>query len=329
AVGGEFVSKAVRALGPLATRPAEVPEPADTSPRDPARQAIQAHLARHTRALRLADMAVRRDADDAVHQMRVAARRLRSGLRVFRPLLDRTWADDLREELAWVAGALGGYRDREVLLARLDEHAGELPEDLPVAEVRALLRRRLRREMTEARKHALETLSNDRYLALHDALVDACADPRTLEDAERPSRDVLPPLVTHAWKRLARDAERLLADEAASGGAPDDEWHETRKAAKKARYAVEACVPVFGSDAAAMAKQLSRVTEVLGEHQDGAVAADAVRGMAASGRVGAEVAFALGVLHGVERDHVERTRAEFAAIWPEVRRRRLRKWLEG
>jgi CHAD domain-containing protein len=329
AVAGEFVSKAVRALGPLASRPAEVPEPPDTGPDDPAREAIRAHLARHTRALRLADMAVRRDADDSVHQMRVATRRLRSGLRVFRPLLDRTWADELRDELGWVAGALGGYRDREVLLARLDEHAGELPADLPVAEMRALLRRRLRREMTEARKQALETLGSERYLALQDALVAACADPSTLDEAERPAGEVLPPLVKQAWKRLSRDAEQLLADEGSGDGAPDEEWHTARKAAKKARYSVEACVPVFGGDAATLAKQLSKVTEVLGEHQDGAVAAEAVRGMAATGRVGAEVAFALGVLHEVERDHVERTRSQFAELWPEVRRRKLRKWLEG
>ncbi|HEU4491761.1 MAG TPA: CYTH and CHAD domain-containing protein [Jiangellales bacterium] len=329
AVAGEFVSKAVRALGPLASRPAEVAEPPDTGPGDPAREAIRAHLARHTRALRLADMAVRRDAEDSVHQMRVATRRLRSGLRVFRPLLDRTWADDLRAELGWVAAALGGYRDREVLLARLDEHVGELPEELPVADVRALLRRRLRREMTEARKHALETLGSERYLALHDTLVAACADPPTLEDAERPAGEVLPPLVKKAWKRLSRDADKLLADESDGEGAPDEEWHTARKAAKKARYSVEACVPVFGDEAAALAKQLSRVTEVLGEHQDGAVAAEAVRGMAATGRVGPGVAFALGVLHEVERDHVERTRSQFAELWPEVRRPRLRKWLEG
>jgi hypothetical protein len=41
------------------------------------------------------------------------------------------------------------------------------------------------------------------------------------------------------------------------------------------------------------------------------------------------VAFALGVLHEVERDHVERTRSQFAELWPEVRRPKLRKWLEG
>ena len=34
--------------------------------------AVQAHLARHTRALRAADVGVRRDAEDSVHQMRVA-----------------------------------------------------------------------------------------------------------------------------------------------------------------------------------------------------------------------------------------------------------------
>lgn len=328
AVSGEFVSKAVRAMGPLAAAPADVADPGEVGPADPARSAVAAHLARHTRALRVADMAVRRDADDAVHQMRVSARRLRSGLRVFRPLLDREWADALRDELAWVATGLGDYRDREVLLERLEEHAGELPADLPVDEVRTLLRRRLRREMAEARRRALEMLDTPRYLELQDSLVAACADPLTTADAEAPAGDVLPPLVAKAWKKLARSASRLLADEAADPeGAPDEEWHEARKLAKKARYAAEACAPVLGEGAEGLAKQLSKVTDVLGQHQDGAVAAESVRTMAGAGRTTPTVAFALGVLHGVEREHVRRTRSEFAELWPEASRRRYRRWL--
>ena len=56
------------------------------------------------------------DDDAAVHDMRVAVRRLRSLLRTARPLLDRPWAESVRAELDWLAGRLGVVRDLDVLI---------------------------------------------------------------------------------------------------------------------------------------------------------------------------------------------------------------------
>jgi len=41
-------------------------------------------------------------------------RRLRSDLRTFRALLDESWAERLRDDLRWLGGELGGFRDAEV-----------------------------------------------------------------------------------------------------------------------------------------------------------------------------------------------------------------------
>jgi CHAD domain-containing protein len=328
AVGGEFVSKAVRALGPFAAAPPEVPEPATATPTDPARDAVRAHLARHTRRLRAADMMVRRDQPDGVHQMRVSARRLRSGLRVFRPLLDQQWADGLRDELAWVASELGDYRDTEVLLERLEAHLDHIPAGIDPQPARAHVERVLTARLAAARARALAMLASPRYHALHVRLVHAAADPVTNEQADLPSAAVVPALVDGAWSKLATEATRLLADERKRpGGAPDEEWHRARISAKKARYAAEAAAPVFGPDAAAFAKQLAQVTEVLGEHQDAAVASDRVVALAGDEGVTPEAAFALGALLAVERDAAEDTRSRFALLWPEVRKRRWRRWL--
>jgi hypothetical protein len=85
---------------------------------------------------------------------------------------------------------------------------------------------------------------------------------------------------------------------------------------------------VFGSKAADLAKKLSKVTDVLGEHQDAAVAAEAVHELVGGGRIEAQVAFTLGVLMGVERSHGQGTREEYAALWADVRRKKYRKWLD-
>lgn len=327
AAGGEFVAKAVRALGPFAAAPPEIPAPADVSPADPASEAIAAHLARHSRALRRADIMVRRDEPDSVHQMRVAARRLRSGLKVFSPLVDTEWADALRAELSWVAGNLGDYRDAEVLLSRLECHLDLLEDDLDTSAALALIRGELNATMSRARADALQMLDSKRYLDLHAQLVDAAASPVTTADADRPGRDVLPPLATKAWKKLAKECDRLLRDELSGNGAPDEEWHETRILAKKARYAVEVLAPVFGSEANRFAKKLAEVTEVLGEHQDAAIAKDRVEEIGTLPDAPSPAAFVMGVLRGVEQESADRQRGVFAGVWPRVSKARWRSWL--
>src|SRR5262249_5596076 len=132
AVGGEFVPKVVRALGPQATADPDPPMPQKVDLDEPARVAVRDMLRRDVRALIGLDLAVRRGAEDGVHQMRVTARRLRSILKTFRPLLDPEWATSLRSELSWLADSLGEARDHEVLLHRLTAQLDELPADLVV-----------------------------------------------------------------------------------------------------------------------------------------------------------------------------------------------------
>jgi CHAD domain-containing protein len=192
---------------------------------------------------------------------------------------------------------------------------------------RQVLRDRMIERMSEARSDALEVLESARYLGLHEALVAACASPVTTEKAQRPGKEVLPPLVAKAWRKFAAKAAALLAAESATpDGAPDTQWHQARIAAKRVRYAADAVAPVLGKDAARFARQMSKVTEVLGDHQDAAHAAAIAREFAAS--ADAELAFALGVLCGAERAHVGSARSRFARLWPKVSKEKLRRWFE-
>ncbi len=306
-------SKAAHALGPRASAPPDLVPPGPVSPKDPAADAVRAHLATHVRRFLLQDVRVRRDLPDAVHQMRVAARRLRSGLHAFGPLVDPEWAAALRTELGWAASELGAIRDTEVLLGRLDAHAARLaPDDAALA--CEAVDRVLRERLTHAREEALEALRSQRHRDLLVALVQAAHAPLLTDAAQAPARDVLPALVDKAWRRLRRDVRGLRLD------GPSTDWHETRIAAKKARYAVEAVVPVFGAPAKALAEQLSMVTEVLGEHQDAAIAQDTVREIAGHDGIDGRTGFALGLLHGVEVEAEHRARLQFVKAWPRVRK---------
>ncbi len=112
-------SKGIRALvGDAELRP--LIDPGERPrPKQPASDAVAFHVRTQVAAIVSQDLRVRRHLPDAVHQYRVAARRLRSVLQAFGPLVDAEWARSLRTELGWIASVLSQSRDREVLEARL------------------------------------------------------------------------------------------------------------------------------------------------------------------------------------------------------------------
>jgi CHAD domain-containing protein len=304
-------SKAAGALGPRASAPPDIPEPEWPRPGGVSGDAVRALLATHTRRLLLQDVRFRRDLPDSVHQMRVAIRRLRSGLKVFRDLVDEDWASGLRTELGWAASQLGLSRDTEVLAERLQRHADQLE---PTDAVRAwkAMAPWLAQRADQARLVALESLSTDRYGAMLQSLMTASVSPVLTEQADLPCATTMPPLVNSAFRRL-RSAIAELTDES-----PSTDWHEARIDAKRARYAIEAIVPIFGDKARPIVARFAEVTDVLGEHQDAYVAQEAIRERMALGEVDAPTAFSLGLLHGVEvRDELQ-LRIDFWRIWPVV-----------
>ena len=317
----EATSKAVRALGDPADVPPVLPAPTALDPDAPAADAVQAHLITYTQALRRQDLRVRLDAYDSVHQFRVATRRLRSGLRAFRPLLVPGWDVPLRADLKWLAGGFAAARDTEVMLARLVDRAARLPDAGAADTVQTFLRRRLGRELDEARDVGLAVLAGDRYAALHQALLAAATDPATTPAARRSCRKALPPLAGRAFDRLLKATGNLGPD------ASDATWHQTRIAAKRARYAAEACAPALGKPAKQLARKLSRITDTLGEHQDAVVATETLTRLATAQRVPSRTAYWLGVLHEQERAAARAARASFADEWAKVKTSKSTRWL--
>lgn len=303
-------TKALSALGPAAWADPDIPEPDPVTPDDSAGDAVHAHLVTHARRFLMQDVRVRRDLPDSVHQMRVAARRLRSGLRVYSPLVDPVWSRHLRDELGWAASELGLSRDSEVLLARLDKHADELDEAdarLIHEHVDPLMQEKAR----AGREEALEAMRSERHLDLLDALVDAANHPQLTEAAAVPAREALPPLFDKAWRKLAKEVKALTLN------SPSEEWHESRITAKRARYAAEALAPVFGAPAKQLASALSSVTEQLGEHQDAYIAQETCRELAA--HFDGPTGFALGLLHAFEVEQELLARVKLQQEWPAVR----------
>lgn len=102
----ELPLKMARALGPR--YPADSPAPPRPTRKEPASAVLLAYLHEQIEALKAHDPGVREGTPDAVHQLRVAARRLRSVLASYRKLTERNTAKLLRSELQWLAGTVGG-----------------------------------------------------------------------------------------------------------------------------------------------------------------------------------------------------------------------------
>jgi CHAD domain-containing protein len=291
---------------------------------------VLAHLREHVARLQAQDPLVRADQHDAVHQQRVASRRLRSALASYRPLFDRVVTDLLRDELAWLATVLGAARDAEVVRDHLRAAVEAEPADLVVGEVVARIVATLDARYRAAHDELLLDLDRPRYFALLDrldALVGAppfaagpAGQPRP---ADRPADEVL--LVARAFGQV----RTLVRAADAAGGQEERDLllHDVRKAAKRARYAGESLVPGYGKPAARFAQRMAAVQEVLGEHQDSVVVRDELRRLAAEAFAAGESTFTYGRLHALEQARGERTQEAFQATWDDAAQARWRAWL--
>jgi CHAD domain-containing protein len=255
------------------------------------------------------DIAFRRGLDP-VHKARVAARRFRSVLRVFRDAwLEPSSAERLDEELSWYQNLLGELRDRHVLRTRLADSVHSLPDALVLGPVAAAIDEKLVREHVIARDALRSAIDSDRYLAVLRATEQWATEPPIrvgvdLGDVQR--------MTTKAQRTARKRLKKALAT-----GSPEM-LHRARKASKRARYATELAAPVAGKSAAKQVKVYKRVQDALGEHQDSAIAAAELHrlGIAANGPD--ENGFTFGLLYERERLAAERARGQARALLARV-----------
>ncbi len=297
----------------LADRMTTTPQP-KTSGKS-AGDVVLAYLREQADALKHQDPRVRRGEDDAVHQMRVATRRMRSALQAFGTIVERDGTRELTGELKWLAGVLGEARDLEVLRARFQDHVAQLDRELVLGPVKAQLTRYFAPLETAAHEAAVAALDSERYFALLDAVDALVADPPFTPVARDKATKVLPDLVEKTYRRLAKRAEGALDDVG---------LHEARKAAKRLRYAVEVSEPRFGERAKKYRKKVKAVQELLGEHQDGVVARPVLRELGAKAQLDGENGFTFGLLHGLETAAAQRVEDRFPAAWRRLGKPKLR-----
>ena len=294
------------------------------SPDGPAGRVLHRLLVEQRAELDRREDGIRGGVPDSVHKARVATRRLRSALGVYRPLVDRNVTDRIRRELRWLARTLGDARDLEVVHERLRGLLDEEPPSLVVGPVAARIDATYAGRQQEADAHVQRALDSPRHQELLAALDDLVTAPPWTAAAEAPAREVLLPRVRREWKALGRCVRAI------PGAADRDRAvHDASKAAKSLRYVVEALVPAWGADAERLAGAAKEISSLLGERQDTVVARRDLAALAREASAAGESAFTYGRLHAREEADAARLDRDFEGLWATSSRKRLRAWLRS
>ncbi|KQX82601.1 CYTH and CHAD domain-containing protein [Streptomyces sp. Root1310] len=291
------------------------PRPKDKGPAEPvtAGDHVLAYIRAQRDAIVELDPAVRRDAEESIHDMRVATRRLRSTFRSFRKVLDREVTDPIAAELKWLAGELGVGRDHEVLAARLDAALDELPSTLVSGPIHDRLRTWAKAGEHGSRRRLLGVLDSQRYLTLLDSLDAVVTDPPTLKAAGKKPDKVLAKAVRKDFGKVSALVEEAMEQE--PGTDRDLALHEARKKAKRTRYAAETAGPALGGAAKTLVKSMKSLQSLLGDHQDSVMARTTLRELSAVAHAAGESAFTYGVLYAREERRAERVEEAMPAEW--------------
>ncbi len=271
---------------------------------------ITAHLAEVI--LHWSDLVPQAAAPEPVHQMRVAVRRLRSALSVFRRAAMHNqggagWLLELSAALRDLAARLGGARDWDVFIG---ETGVDIQAAFPADRRITLLLAAASRKRAASYAELATYLASQQWalLSLELALL-----PTTRPWDRTGDTDVLAAGAhLYAARALDRRLKRLLTPGADLSGLPAAELHETRKQAKRLRYATEFFAPLFpGKATRKYIARLSDLQEVLGAVNDTAVAAHLTDQLAG----GTDRAFAAGVVQGFGAARGRRAAAKAQEAW--------------
>jgi CHAD domain-containing protein len=283
-------SKLARVLEGEDTNGPDAVEP----PADPVHRAV----AEQVEQLLEWDRAVRADAYDSVHQMRVTTRKIRSLLQATEGafgISDDAWVLD---ELRQLAAILGVARDAEVLAERYERTLDELPAELVRGPVRERLVDGAKKHYEAGLRRSLIAMRSKRYFQLLDALDGLVA----IEPPPAPPGEEPPQLTIDAAYKRIRKAAKAAAE--AADVDRDEALHRIRKGAKRLRYTAAA------TGDGKISERAKTIQTLLGDHQDSVVSRTHLSRQAEAAHTAGEDTFTYGLLYQVEDDLAQRSREQ-------------------
>src|SRR3954469_3502032 len=273
---------------------------------DPEIRRLEDHVARQRDSLVRHDVGARIASDpESLHQVRVAARRVRAFVGVAQDLVDADWAAEINDGMRCVGRASNEARDLDVLLDKLRSEIRSIDlRDQPATEA---LIERLESDRRELQRALVEALDSDRYQRLLERLGQPAVP------AEGTPKGTLDKLAKRELNRLVAGVKRL-------GRRPsDDALHALRIKVKRVRYAGELAGATSGKPARRVIEAATQMQDLLGAHQDAVVAAERLRAVGyAFDTTG--IAFVAGQLAEREKVTQGAVHDRFPAAWKDLRK---------
>jgi CHAD domain-containing protein len=278
-----------------------------------------AELRRLLAAWRLHEPGARLGQDlEALHQLRVTARRIDATLALFKDQLPVALTH-ARRTAKTVLRRLGAARDLDVQLAELAKYCLALPE--PERAVAEPLRARLESERTRARARMIRVLDSEATRRWLESLASAsAASPPAAGALTDRALLVMPERVQRRFRKLRKSVRRLHTN------SPMEDYHRVRRRAKRLRYAIESGLGLFGKPAEEELKALRRLQDELGGYQDAYIARNRLAALAAdpANELPPRTLFLMGRLAERHATTTAQARKSLSRSWRKVRGRRWR-----
>ncbi|TMA41580.1 MAG: CHAD domain-containing protein [Deltaproteobacteria bacterium] len=281
------------------------------SPNDPAGEAVTSTLRLQLQVFGREEAGARAGEVEPVHQLRVATRRLRAGLRLFEPVLAAATVRRACDELAWLGDSIGAVRDLDVLLLAIASRGRRL--DPVERDALAPLVTLLRERRAIARDGLVRALEGDRCRRLLTRLGSVGGVRRELVLGR-----VAGDLATPHLRAVLRAGRRL------GGDASPAAFHRLRVRVKRLRYALETLRGLGGRRLVRMLRLLERFQDTLGAQQDAATQIARLRELADAASLPPATLLAMGALIRVLGRRARRRRRRFPELWRKLDRDALR-----
>lgn len=302
----------------MAPRRPAVPRSPALSADDDARAAARRVLAFHLAAFQREAPAARGGDVEAVHQFRVATRRLRATLQLFAPMLPASTVGAVAEGLSWLGRGIGGVRDLDVLALAVAACGRRFGDD-----ARAALRP-LEHDVLERRAVALAELARILDTGQCRQLLARLTQLTVSRPAARGAvrlGDVAADLVRPLLRAVQRAGRDLDAE------TPAVALHRLRVRVKRLRYACETLAALAGDDMRPVLRRMVRLQDLLGEHQDAVTQAVWLRAYAGSAQLPPATLLSTGALVDRLDRHARKLRARVPQMWRRFDRGRVRRTL--
>ena len=251
---------------------------------------------------------------EAVHVLRVAVRRLRSALSVFRKVADGPAMQALKPQLQEYGAALGMARDWDVFLAGTGQDvAAALPDDRRITGMLAQAQKKREAAYGELRRYH----ASPAFRRLAIGLVQfAALRPWQAGLDEDQAAALAGDAGAFASSLLAKRHGHMLKPGADISTLPAPDLHELRKRGKQLRYTAEFFAPNYGRRSTRRyVRGVSRLQEALGHLNDGAAAATLMGRL----RGGPDLQFADGAVQGFAAARSTQARQNIAKSWAKFR----------